>query len=114
MTWATAARYPRSRMRSTIMHIRSTRPRSSTEEHTMTFVIGAACVDVLDKACIEECPVDCIAIGDRMAYIDPDQCIDCSGCEPVCPVEAIYHEADLPSGQEHFIAENARYFAERR
>jgi NAD-dependent dihydropyrimidine dehydrogenase PreA subunit len=26
----------------------------------MTFVIAAACVDVMDRACVEECPVDCI------------------------------------------------------
>ncbi|HEY4017525.1 MAG TPA: ferredoxin, partial [Pseudonocardiaceae bacterium] len=26
----------------------------------MTYVIAEPCVDVLDKACIEECPVDCI------------------------------------------------------
>ncbi|MDQ1594161.1 MAG: hypothetical protein QOH40_717, partial [Arthrobacter pascens] len=26
----------------------------------MTYVIAQPCVDVKDKACIEECPVDCI------------------------------------------------------
>ncbi|MEN3361431.1 MAG: hypothetical protein V7637_5413, partial [Mycobacteriales bacterium] len=26
----------------------------------MTYIIAEPCVDVLDKACIEECPVDCI------------------------------------------------------
>ncbi|HEY2281092.1 MAG TPA: ferredoxin, partial [Streptosporangiaceae bacterium] len=26
----------------------------------MTYIIAQPCVDVLDKACIEECPVDCI------------------------------------------------------
>jgi hypothetical protein len=25
----------------------------------MTYVIGETCVDVLDRACVEECPVDC-------------------------------------------------------
>ncbi|GAB2563885.1 hypothetical protein GCM10027167_83770 [Nocardia heshunensis] len=77
----------------------------------MTFVIGAACVDVLDKACLEECPINCIAIGERMAYINPDECVDCAACEPVCPVEAIYYEDDVPTDQVHFIAENARYFS---
>ena len=28
----------------------------------MTYVIAQPCVDVKDKACIEECPVDCIYI----------------------------------------------------
>ena len=29
----------------------------------MTYVIAQPCVDVKDKACIEECPVDCIYEG---------------------------------------------------
>ncbi|GAB2639805.1 ferredoxin [Nocardia goodfellowii] len=76
----------------------------------MTFVIGAACVDVLDRACIEECPLDCIYVGDRMAYINPAECTDCSACEPACPVEAIYYEDDMPAGEEVFVVENARFF----
>jgi ferredoxin len=39
--------------------------------------------------------------------IDPDECIDCTLCEPECPVEAIYSEDELPEGQESFIALNA-------
>ena len=39
--------------------------------------------------------------------IDPDECIDCTLCEPECPVEAIYSEDELPEGQEQFIALNA-------
>ena len=78
----------------------------------MTFVIGAACVDILDRACVEECPVDCIFVGDRMAYIHPDECTDCGACEPACPVEAIYYEDDLPDGQERFATENAGFFSE--
>lgn len=78
----------------------------------MTFVIGAPCVDVLDKACIEECPIDCIFVGDRMAYIQPDECIDCGACESVCPVDAIFYQDDIPPGQEQFVIENARFFTE--
>lgn len=47
-----------------------------------------------------------------MAYIQPDECIDCAACEPVCPVEAIHYEDDIPEGQEQFAVENARFFAE--
>lgn len=79
---------------------------------TVTFVIGADCVDVLDRACVDECPIDCIFVGNRMAYIQPDECIDCGACEPVCPVEAIHYEDDIPAGQEQFLEENARFFAE--
>ena len=53
------------------------------------YVIASACIDVNDKACVDECPVDCIYEGDRKSYINPKECIDCGACEPVCPVEAI-------------------------
>jgi NAD-dependent dihydropyrimidine dehydrogenase PreA subunit len=61
----------------------------------MTYVIGLPCVDLKDKTCIDECPVDCIYEGARMLYIHPDECIDCGACEPVCPVEAISFEDDM-------------------
>ena len=62
----------------------------------MTYVIALPCVDVKDKACIDECPVDCIYEGERSLYIHPDECVDCGACEPVCPGEAIYYEDDVP------------------
>ena len=37
----------------------------------MTYVIAEPCVDVLDRACVEECPVDCIYEGDRMLLHPP-------------------------------------------
>ena len=52
----------------------------------MTYVIGESCVDVLDRACVDECPVDCIYEGQRKLYIHPDECVDCGACEPVWPV----------------------------
>ena len=55
----------------------------------MPYVIASPCIDVNDKACVEECPVDCIYEGERKSYINPGECIDCGACEPVCPVEAI-------------------------
>ena len=78
----------------------------------MTYVIGEACIDVLDRACVEECPVDCIYEGDRTLYIHPDECVDCGACEPVCPVEAIFYEDDVPDRWPAFADENARFFAE--
>jgi ferredoxin len=42
-----------------------------------------------------------------MLVIDPDECIDCTLCEPECPVEAIYSEDELPEGQEQFLQLNA-------
>lgn len=56
--------------------------------------------------------MDCIFIGDRMAYIQPDECTECGACEPACPVEAISYVDDMPQGQEVFVAENRRFFDE--
>ena len=78
----------------------------------MTYVIGLPCVDVNDRACVEECPVDCIYEGERSLYIHPEECVDCGACEPVCPVEAIYYEDDLPGDQEKFLDINAEFFNE--
>ncbi|WP_374223455.1 ferredoxin family protein [Rhodococcus sp. WY5] len=38
------------------------------------------------------------------------ECIDCGACEPVCPVEAISYESDVPARWEDFIDDNARFF----
>jgi ferredoxin len=78
----------------------------------VTYVITLACVDVKDKSCIEECPVDCIYEGDRMLYIQPDECVDCGACEPVCPVEAIYYEDDVPEEWSDYTAANAEFFSD--
>ncbi len=76
----------------------------------VTYVIAEPCVDVLDKACIEECPVDCIYEGGRMLYIHPDECVDCGACEPVCPVEAIFYEDDLPEKWRDYTQANVDFF----
>ena len=76
----------------------------------MTYVIAEPCVDIMDKSCIEECPVDCIYVGERMLYIQPDECVDCGACEPVCPVEAIYYEDDVPEQWKEYTKANADFF----
>ncbi|BAJ33094.1 MULTISPECIES: ferredoxin [Kitasatospora] len=78
----------------------------------MTYVVALPCVDVKDRACTEECPVDGIYEGPRMLYIHPDECIDCGACEVVCPVEAIHYEDDLPAELRPFAAANAEFCAE--
>ena len=78
----------------------------------MTYVIALPCVDLKDKACIDECPVDCIYEGERMLYIHPDECVDCGACEPVCPVEAIFYEDDLPEELQPHLDDNAAFFTE--
>jgi ferredoxin len=43
-------------------------------------------------------------------YIHPGECVDCGACELACPVEAIYHEDDLPGDQKLWAAINAEAF----
>ncbi|MDT0317003.1 indolepyruvate ferredoxin oxidoreductase subunit alpha [Streptomyces millisiae] len=75
----------------------------------MAYVIGADCVDVMDRSCVEECPVDCIYEGGRKLYINPVECIDCGACEVACPMEAI--TVDRRADPEH-RADNRRFFEE--
>ena len=76
----------------------------------MTYVIALPCVDVKDRACVDECPVQCIYEGPRSLYIHPDECVDCGACEPVCPVEAIYYEDDVPSDESEYYDINVKFF----
>jgi len=76
----------------------------------MTYVVALPCVDLLDKTCIDTCPVDCIYEGERMMYIHPDECVDCGACVPVCPVDAIYYERDLPNELGTFHRANVEFF----
>ena len=76
----------------------------------MTYTIAQPCVDVLDRGCVEECPVDCIYEGKRMLYIHPDECVDCGACEPACPVEAIFYEDDVPDEWLEYNDANVAFF----
>src|SRR5699024_10609858 len=71
-------------------------PRVVRRVSPVTYIIAHPCVDLTDKACIDECPVDGIYEGERRLYIHPDECVDCGACEPMCPVEAIFYEDDVP------------------
>lgn len=73
----------------------------------MTFVVTENCIKCKYTDCVEVCPVDCFHEGPNFLVIDPEECIDCTLCEPECPAEAIFAEDDLPAGQEHFIQLNA-------
>ena len=82
----------------------------------MTYVITEPCIDVLDKSCVEVCPVDCIHSDegeDRMLYIDPNECIDCGACEPACPVTAIFAEDDVPDGMKEYTLLNAQWYKDK-
>ena len=76
----------------------------------MSYVIAEPCVDVHDRGCVDECPVDCIYDGVRKGYIHPDECVDCGACEMVCPVSAIFHEEDLPDIWRHYAQIEREFF----
>ena len=81
----------------------------------MTFVITQPCIDTMDKACVEVCPVDCIHFeegSDKMLFIDPAECIDCGACQPACPVSAIFPEDDVPGDQASFININSLWYSD--
>ena len=70
----------------------------------MAYIITRLCVECKDTACADVCPVECIYehSGDKGAwanqlYINPDECIDCTNCEPACPWRAIFEEDEVPS-----------------
>jgi len=77
----------------------------------MTFVVTENCIKCKYTDCVEVCPVDCFHEGPNFLVIDPEECIDCTLCEPECPAEAIFSEDDVPAGQEHFLRINAQLAA---
>ena len=86
------------------------------ESELMTYIIAEPCIDVLDRACIDVCPVDCIyeAEEHKMLLINPEECIDCAACEPVCPVAAIFAEDDVPADWDKYTDLNYEYFGQER
>ena len=78
----------------------------------MPYVITEPCVGVKDASCLDVCPVDCIATTDEadMYHIDPEICIDCSYCESVCPVNAIFDEFAVPAKWRDYIRKNRDFF----
>jgi NAD-dependent dihydropyrimidine dehydrogenase PreA subunit len=97
----------------------------------VAYVITEPCVGTCDTACVDVCPADCIhgplpldAIRDAAAgggegvrslqlYIDPQSCIDCAACVSECPVDAIFHENDVPTPWREYVGRNAAFFAPR-
>jgi len=73
----------------------------------MTFVVTENCIKCKYTDCVEVCPVDCFHEGPNFLVIDPEECIDCTLCEPECPAEAIVAEDDLPADQAEFLKINA-------
>ncbi len=94
----------------------------------MPYIICEPCIGTKDTACVDACPVDCIhpkrdeGAGYRYGvdidyettdqlYIDPEDCIECGACQPVCPVSAIFPEDEVPSEWEIYVQKNADFYS---
>ena len=77
----------------------------------MTYVVKEECVKCKYTDCVEVCPVDCFHEGPNYLVIDPEECIDCSLCEPECPVDAIVADDDLEPSEMHYVELNAELSA---
>jgi ferredoxin len=73
----------------------------------MTHVVCEPCFACKYTDCVVVCPVECFYEGEQILYIHPDECIDCEACVPECPVEAIFHEDNVPEEWKGFIELNA-------
>lgn len=72
----------------------------------MTYIVLESCIKCKYTDCVEVCPVDCFHEGPNFLVIDPEECIDCSLCEPECPVDAIVAEDEMPDDQKHMLELN--------
>jgi ferredoxin len=73
----------------------------------MTHVVCEPCFGCKYTDCVVVCPVECFYEGEKILYIHPDECIDCEACVPECPVEAIFHEDNVPEEWKPFTQLNA-------
>jgi ferredoxin len=72
----------------------------------MAYVVAEPCIKCKYTDCVEVCPVNCFYEGANFLAINPDECIDCGACEPVCPTKAIFPESDLPAKWAEYKALN--------
>jgi len=74
----------------------------------LTYVVTQKCIGCKDTSCATVCPMECFHEGPEMLYIDPEECIDCGACIVECPVEAIFHEDDVPKESSSDITLNQK------
>jgi len=77
------------------------------EPDHMTHIVAEPCFNCKYTDCVVVCPVECFYEGEQILVIHPDECIDCEACVPECPVEAIFHEDNLPEQWAGYTELNA-------
>jgi len=73
---------------------------------------------IKDSLCVDVCPTDCIHPKKDEAefeaatqmYVEPEGCIDCGACVPVCTSDSIFALDDVPAEKKEFVERNAAYF----
>src|SRR5262249_48325715 len=80
---------------------------SPGDSAAMTHVVCQPCFGCKYTDCVTVCPVECFYEGEQILYIHPEECIDCEACVPECPVEAIFHQDNVPEEWKPFIELNA-------
>ena len=84
----------------------------------MPYVITAPCSGSKDTGCVDACPVDAIHPTafdsdfddyDQL-FIDPDLCIECGACVPVCPTDAIFMHSSVPEQVQEYIELNRLHY----
>jgi ferredoxin len=74
----------------------------------MPHVVCQPCYECKYTDCVDVCPVSAFREGEKMVYIHPDVCIDCESCVPMCPVDAIFRDDNVPSEWHEYIELNAK------
>lgn len=82
----------------------------------MAYVITNTCIK--DFLCVEVCPTDCIHPkaeepgfdAATQLYVDPEGCIDCGACVPVCTSDSVKAGDELEGSEKHFLESNAAYY----
>ncbi len=82
----------------------------------MAYVITDTCTK--DELCVQACPVDCIhpkqdegGFADfPQLFVNPNDCIDCGACVPVCPTNSIFTLDELPAELARFTELNANHY----
>lgn len=75
----------------------------------MPHVVAEPCINCRYTECASVCPVDCFYEGVNFLAINPDECIDCGACVPVCPAQAIFPDSSLPERWAGYRELNAQY-----